>query len=97
MEVKSYNSVIRQLQFLMNNDTFVKKKIQEIMKLSDIMNNTNTHVYTQAAENMFFIQICAKKGIHFFGERAIVAMIKIIQTTRRRINSREAGYCPNKY
>ena len=55
MEVKSYNSVIRQLQFLMNNDTSVKKQIQEIMKLSDIMNNTNTHVYTQAAENMFFI------------------------------------------
>ena len=34
MEGKSYNSVSKQLQFITNNDTCMKKKVQETMKYS---------------------------------------------------------------
>ena len=56
---KSYNSVIRQLQFIMNNDVFMNKQLQEMMKRSEMMNNTNTHAYMQAAVNVMFAQIHA--------------------------------------
>ena len=52
MEGKSYNSVSKKLQFLMNNDVCMKKKIQEMMKESEVTNNTNTHAYMQESVNV---------------------------------------------
>ena len=46
------------------------------MKESNVINNTNTHAYMQAAVNVVFMHIHANKGIKLFGERAIVSMIK---------------------
>ena len=54
MEGKSYNSVSKQIEFLTNNYTCVKKKIQELMKWSDMTNNKNTHAYMKAAANVMF-------------------------------------------
>ena len=76
MEVNSYNSVIKQLQFIVKNYTCRKKQIQETMKESKMANNTNTHAYMQAGVNVMFMQMHAKKGIKMFFERYIVAMIK---------------------
>ena len=46
------------------------------MKQSEVMNNTNTHVYMQTVVNLVFTQINAKKGIKLFGERVVATMIK---------------------
>ena len=54
MEDKSYNIVSKQIEFLTNNYTCVKKKIQELMKWSDMTNNKNTHAYMKAAANVMF-------------------------------------------
>ena len=42
-EGKTYKSLIKQLQFIMNNDKSLNKNIQEMMKESETKNNTNTH------------------------------------------------------
>ena len=75
-EGKLYKCVSKQLQFLMNNDTCMKKKIQETMKESEVVNNINTHALMQSVVNMMFRKIHAKKGIKLFGERSIAEMIK---------------------
>ena len=76
MEWKTYKSVIKQLQFIMNSGTCMKKEIQEMIKESKVMNNTNTHAYLQAEVNVMFMQMHTKKGINFFGEMLIAKMIK---------------------
>ena len=63
MEGKSYESVRKHLQFTMNNDTCMKKKIQETMKEYEVTNNTDTHAYMQAELNVMFTQMHAKKVI----------------------------------
>ena len=76
-EGKSYKSVSKKIQqFLVKNDTCMKKQIQEKMKGSKVINNKNTHAYMQEVVNTMFMQIHARKGINMFGERAIDAMIK---------------------
>ena len=55
--------------FLFNNHLCVKTQIQEMVKLSEVMNTTNTHTYMQAAVNVMFTQMNAKKGINCFGGR----------------------------
>ena len=47
-----------------------------MMKESKVVNNINTHSYTQAEVNVMVMQIHAKEVINFFGKRAILAMIK---------------------
>ena len=54
----------------------MKKQIQEMMKESEMMNNTNKHAYMEAEVNVMFTQMHANKGIRLFGERDIAAMIK---------------------
>ena len=76
MEGNSYKSVSKQLHFFIKKDMCMKKQIQEIMKESKVMDNTNKHAYMHAVVNAVFIQIHAKIGIKLFGERAIAAMIK---------------------
>ena len=39
------------------------------------MNNNKMHAYIQAAVNVMFSYMKAKKGIKFFGEKAIAVMI----------------------
>ena len=53
-----------------------EEKILEIGKESEVMNNKNTHAYMQAAVNVMFTYMNAKKGINIFYERCISAMIK---------------------
>ena len=65
-EGELYESVSKQLQFIMDNNTCTKKKIQEMMKESEVMNNTNTHAYMQAEVNVMFTRMHAKKGIKLF-------------------------------
>ena len=52
MEFNAYKSVSKQIQFLMNNDTSVKKQIQETMKEFNMMNNTNIRAYMKAEVNV---------------------------------------------
>ena len=47
-----------------------------MIKESEVMNNKNTYAYMQAAVNVIFTQIHAKKRINIFGERDILAMVK---------------------
>ena len=54
MEVKSYKSVSKQLQFLMKIDTCVKKQIQKMIEESEVRNNTNTYAYMQEAVDAMF-------------------------------------------
>ena len=61
MEEKSYKTVGKQLQFIIKNDMFTKKQIEETMEKIRVMNNANTYVYMQAAVNVMFIKIHANK------------------------------------
>ena len=45
IEGNSYKSVSKQLQYLMNNDTYVNKQIQETTKEPKMISNTNTYAY----------------------------------------------------
>ena len=76
MEGDLYKSVVKQLQFIVKNNTCINKQIQKTTKESEVMNNKNMHAYMQAAVNVIFTQMHAKKGIKIFGERGIAAMIK---------------------
>ena len=75
MQGNLYNSVSKQLQFIIKNDKCMKKQIQETMKESEVANNINTHAYMKAAANVMFTQIHAWKIIKLFGERGIAATI----------------------
>ena len=68
--------MIKQIQFIINNGTYVKKKIQEMMKEFDMMNNKNTYAYIKAAVNVMFMYMHKNKLIKLFGEIDIAAMIK---------------------
>ena len=46
-----------------------------MMKQSEVMNNTNIHIYMQTVANLVFTQMNAKKVIKLFGERVIATMI----------------------
>ena len=76
MEFNAYKSLSKQIQFLMNNDTSVKKQIQETMKEFNMMNNTNIRAYMKAEVNVMSTQIHKKKGIKLFGKRATLEVIK---------------------
>ena len=76
MEFNAYKSLSKQIQFLMNNDTSVKKQIQETMKEFNMMNNTNIRAYMKAEVNVMSTQIHKNKGIKLFGKRAILEVIK---------------------
>ena len=54
----------------------VKKEIQVMMNCSEVVNNTNTYTYMQAAVNKRFMQMHGKKGIKLFCERVIPTMDK---------------------
>ena len=62
----------------------MKKKIQETIKESEELNNTNTHAYIQAAVNVMNTQMHEKKGINKFGERAMAEMIKELKKLYER-------------
>ena len=55
----------------MNNDTFMKKQIQEMMKEFEVIDNINTYAYMQAAVTTVCIVNHIKKWIKLFGERDI--------------------------
>ena len=61
MQGNLYNSVSKQLQFIIKNDKCMKKQIQETMKESEVANNINTHAYMKAAVNVVCMQIQVKK------------------------------------
>ena len=76
MEGHSYKGVIKQLQFIIKNDTCIKKQMQETTKESEVMNNKNTHECIQTEVNVIFKQTHTKKVIKMFGEIDMVTMIK---------------------
>ena len=76
MEGHSYKGVIKQLQFIIKNDTCMKKKIQETTKESEVMNNKNTHEWIQTEVNVIFKQTHTNKVLKMFGEIDMVTMIK---------------------
>ena len=63
-----------------------------MMKESDMMNNTNTHSYMQAEENVTFTHTQKKKGIKLSGEREISVMIKIISNSWMKEQCQESRW-----